>query len=276
MDPSNGSEAAEAGRFYDTLRSSGLSSAALAHGVASIGQECLLTVDEIATLARRAGITAAMSVLDIGSGPGGPACYLAREFGCRVLGVDVSGVGHAQAEARARDGGLDHLAQFRLGDIHTIELPRAGFEVVIGLDSWCHIPRRPLLLRRCAQLLRPGGRVAFYDHAFRQPLAEDQRQRFCAVWRFTDLESPASYLQALETAGLEPLWFEETSAYVTRFYTRVLEGYLGERARFEAARGPERYQQGLERLEMSQRLAATGVLGQFGCIAVKPPSGDRR
>jgi cyclopropane fatty-acyl-phospholipid synthase-like methyltransferase len=272
MDQSTGSEAAEAGGFYDALRSSGLSAAALAHGDGSIGQECLLTVDEIATLARRVGITAGTPVLDIGSGTGAPACYLARELGCRVLGVDVSAVGHAQAEARARDDGLDHLAHFRLGDIHTIELPPEAFDVIIGLDSWCHIPRRPVLLRRCTQLLRPGGRVAFYDHVLRQPLAEDQRQRFCAVWRFADLESPASYLQALEAAGLEPQWHEETSTYITRFYTRVLEGYLGERARFEAARGPERYLQGLERLEMSERLAATGVLGEFGCIAVKPAS----
>ena len=63
---------------------------------------------------------------------------------------------------------------------------------------------------------------------------------------------------------------EDTSAYVVRFYTRVLEGYRSKRARFEAARGPERYQEGLERPEMSQHLASTGVLGQFGCIAVKP------
>jgi SAM-dependent methyltransferase len=266
------SEADEAGRFYDALRSSGSSAAALAHGPASIGQECVLTVDEIAALARRAGITAATPVLDVGSGTGGPACYLARALGCRVLGVDVSAVGHAQAEARARESGLGTLAQFRLGDIHTIELPPAAFEVVWGLDSWCHIPRRAVLLQRCAQLLRPGGRVAFYDHVLCQPMAPDQRQRFCAAWRFADLESPSSYLQALEAAGLEPQWHEVTSAHVTRFYTRVLEGYLAERAQFEAARGPERYQRGLERLEMSRRLAATAVLGEFGCIAVKPAS----
>ena len=42
-------------RFYDAVRSSPLSAAALAHGAASIGQEGLLTPDEIADLARRAG-----------------------------------------------------------------------------------------------------------------------------------------------------------------------------------------------------------------------------
>jgi cyclopropane fatty-acyl-phospholipid synthase-like methyltransferase len=264
------SEAADPGRFYDALRASGPSVAALAYGDAYIGQECLLTADEISTFALRAGIGAGTWVLDVGSGTGGPACYLARKLGCRVLGVDISAVGHAQAEARAREHEVGDLAQFRLGDIHAIELPAAAFDVVIGLDSWCHIQRRPVFLQRCADLLRPGGRLAFYDHVERRPLSEESRRRFCAGWRFAGLETPGSYLDALESAGFELVFHEETSAYAVRFYTRVLEGYRAGRARFEAARGPERYQEGLERLEMSRHLAATGVLGQLGCIALKP------
>src|SRR5438270_4642625 len=41
-------------------------------------------------LARLAGIRADMSVLDVGSGVGGPARFLAATYGCRVTGVDLS------------------------------------------------------------------------------------------------------------------------------------------------------------------------------------------
>ena len=41
-------------------------------------------------LARLAGIAAGMSVLDVGSGVGGPARFLAATYGCRVTGVDLS------------------------------------------------------------------------------------------------------------------------------------------------------------------------------------------
>src|SRR5919201_616347 len=43
-----------------------------------------------AQLAELVGITADMSVLDIGSGVGGPARYLAATYGCQVTGVDLS------------------------------------------------------------------------------------------------------------------------------------------------------------------------------------------
>src|ERR1700730_15815430 len=43
-----------------------------------------------AELAKLAGITAGMSVLDLGSGVGGPARFLAATYGCRVTGVDLS------------------------------------------------------------------------------------------------------------------------------------------------------------------------------------------
>lgn len=257
-------------RFYDTLRSGTLSAAALAHGDADIGQECLLTPEEILDLARRVGITAGTSVLDIGSGTGGPACYLAQQLGCRLLGVDISAVGHAQALARARDAALSHLVQFQQGDIATLTLPEAAFDVILGLDAWCHIPQRARFLQQCATLLRPLGRIAFYDHVVCQPIPAEEYQHFCQLWRFPGLETPQSYRAALQAAGFRILAHDVTSAYAVRFYTRLLTLYTERRTEFEAIRGPARYQEGLERLQMSQRFATAGRLGQLACIAEKP------
>src|ERR1700761_8890647 len=43
-----------------------------------------------ADLAKLAGITADMSVLEVGPGVGGPARALAATHGCRVIGIDLS------------------------------------------------------------------------------------------------------------------------------------------------------------------------------------------
>ena len=211
-----------------------------------------------------------MMMLDVGSGQGGPACFLAREFGCRVLGVDLSSIGHIAAEARARQHGLCDRVKFRRGDIHAVDLPEGGFDVVLSLDAWCHVPRRAALLRRCAQLLRPGGRLAFYDHVERRRRPAAERRHLDSLWRFAGLETPASYLRAVGAAGLQVVWHEETSDYATRFYAGLVDAFLAERAALEAVIGPKRYAEGLERLRLSRQLVAAGVIGQLGCIAQKP------
>src|SRR5579884_3150381 len=43
-----------------------------------------------AELAKLTGLTAEMSVLDVGSGVGGPARFLAANYGCHVTGIDLS------------------------------------------------------------------------------------------------------------------------------------------------------------------------------------------
>ena len=257
-------------RFYDQVWGSGPNLAALAHGAQYIGQECALTDAEIAAFARRAGLGAGSVILDVGSGQGGPACYLAREFGCRVLGVDLSSVGHAAAEARARQAGLCDRVKFRRGDIHAVDLPEGGFDVVLSLDAWCHVPRRAALLRRCAQLLRPGGRLAFYDHIEQRRRPAAERLHFDRLWRFAGLETPASYLRAVVAAGLQVVWQEATSNYTARFYTGLVNAFLAERTALEAVAGFKRYAEGLEHLRLTRELAAAGVIGQFGCIAQKP------
>ena len=75
--------------------------------------------------------------------------------------------------------------------------------------------------------------------------------------------------------GFRILSHDVTSAYAVRFYTRLLTLYTERRTEFEAMRGPARYQEGLERLQMSQRLASSGLLGQLACIAERSGENDR-
>ena len=58
-----------------------------------------------AELAKLAGISSDAAVLDVGSGIGGPARFLAATYGCRVTGVDLSAVA---AASRALAPALGH------------------------------------------------------------------------------------------------------------------------------------------------------------------------
>src|SRR5690348_6596889 len=63
-----------------------------------IGQSSWLTADDWLRFADLAGVRDDSRVLEVGSGSGGPAVYLAAERGCHVTGVDINahGVGNGR------------------------------------------------------------------------------------------------------------------------------------------------------------------------------------
>src|SRR5262249_25550700 len=65
---------------------------------------------------RRLALTTASQVLDIGSGSGGPALFLARTVGCQVTGVDINPNSTSAANAWAQALGLDARVHFHRAD----------------------------------------------------------------------------------------------------------------------------------------------------------------
>jgi len=55
-------------------------------------------------------------VLDVASGRGTSALFLAERFGCQVVGVDLAGEIVKDANARAIEAGLESMVRFEKGD----------------------------------------------------------------------------------------------------------------------------------------------------------------
>jgi sarcosine/dimethylglycine N-methyltransferase len=77
-----------------------------------------------AQLARLVGISADMSVLDVGSGVGGPARYIAATYGCRVTGVDLSETFVDAARYLTQRTGQSEQVVFQ--SANALELPFSG------------------------------------------------------------------------------------------------------------------------------------------------------
>ncbi len=129
-----------------------------------LGQSSWLTADEWRASIALLALSPDAHVLEVGSGSGGPAVYLARATGCRVTGVDVNAHGVANAEALARAQGVQGCAAFRALDARR-PLPFADdtFDAVIANDAMCHLANRGAVLREWHRVVRPGGRVLFTD-----------------------------------------------------------------------------------------------------------------
>jgi ubiquinone/menaquinone biosynthesis C-methylase UbiE len=99
-------------------------------------------------------------VLDYGSGSGAAARHLARrlERAGHLTCVDVSARWQAVLRRVLR---AYPAVEFRLGDVRTMELPAASYDVVLVHWMLHDVPPwdRPSILEELARLLRPGGRL---------------------------------------------------------------------------------------------------------------------
>ena len=94
-------------------------------------------------------------MLDVCCGTAGPGSVIARELGCRYLGVDFS----ARAIALARERGRRLRGAFAVA---ACRRSRAGpFDVVLLLETMLAFADKAALVRAVAAALRPGGRFAF-------------------------------------------------------------------------------------------------------------------
>ncbi len=104
-----------------------------------------------------------MHVLDVGCGLGGAARYLAKEFGCRVTGLDLSADYCHAAAGLTRRLGLDSLVSFQQGNAMNLPFPDGSFDIVWTQHTAMNIPDKPLFYHELWRVLKPGGRLALYD-----------------------------------------------------------------------------------------------------------------
>ena len=71
-------------------------------------------------------------VIDIGCASGKTACYLARHYGCSVIGVDILPGMVERAKERARAERVTDRVEFKVGDAQKLPLEDDLFDIVIG------------------------------------------------------------------------------------------------------------------------------------------------
>ena len=176
-------------------------------------------------LAAKAGISAEQVVLDVCSGMGGPARYLAHRIGCRVVGLDFTESRHRGAQRLTQMAHLDHLVSFRHGNALDMPFEAASFDVVIGQEAWCHVPDKPRLIAECARVVKRGGRIAFTDILKRATLNDGEAERLGRGMPFPTLETQAGYAALLEANGCTLLAQDDLSEHWARILVDRLAMY---------------------------------------------------
>jgi ubiquinone/menaquinone biosynthesis C-methylase UbiE len=147
----------------------------------------------------RLGLRGDERVLDFGTGSGNPARYLARILqrgGGQLTCVDVSERWMAVARRRLRNfANID----FKLGEIASLGLPDAGYDVVFIHFVLHDIPagERPAIAAALARTLRPGGRLFV-----REPLRFIAQEELAGLMRGAGLAQVSAASANVFTQGL--------------------------------------------------------------------------
>ncbi len=124
--------------------------------------------DAIGYLAPGPGST----ILDLGSGLGGPARYLADRTGASVTALEIQQDLNATAADLTRRCGLAELVNHVDGDMLAGAAGVDAYDGIVSMLCVLHIPDRATLFARCADALRPGGRMFIDDYVALGPLTD--------------------------------------------------------------------------------------------------------
>ena len=142
-----------------------------------------------------------LSVLDVGSGWGGMGLTIARDFGCKVLGVTLSTGQHRISNERAREEGLEDLVRFELTDYRNLE---SRFDRIVSVGMFEHVgsPHYGEFFRTLKRLLDEGG-IALL-HTIGRPTPPGTTNPWIAKYIFPGGYIPAmsEVLAAIEREGL--------------------------------------------------------------------------
>ena len=176
-------------------------------------------------LAQSAGIEAGSHVLDVASGMGGPARYLAHNYGCQVTGIDLT-TSRVEGAQRLTDmSGLSDKVKFQTANALENPYPDQTFDVVIGQEAWCHIPDKPQLIKECVRVTKVGGCLAFTDILERGGLSPEHRDEISQGLGYSKLGTLSDYQVFLEQAGCVVEEVEDLSARWAVILRERLEMY---------------------------------------------------
>jgi len=102
-------------------------------------------------------------VIDLGSGYGGAARYLAKRFGCCVTCLNISEVENERNRKANAEQGLADRIEVRHGSFDQVPEPDSKFDLVWSQDAILHSNDRDRVIAEVARVLKPGGEFVFTD-----------------------------------------------------------------------------------------------------------------
>lgn len=160
-------------------------------------------------LGEKLGIGENDKVLDIASGTGTSAIFLAKNFGCKVTGIDLAKKSVEEAINNASRENVSKLVYFELGDAEKLDFEDESFDFVIAECSFCLFPDKKKASDEMYRVLKTDGKLGMSDVVVNGELPEKMKSILYKFICIEDAKSEKEYENILKSSGFNDFNFED-------------------------------------------------------------------
>ena len=177
-------------------------------------------------LAENCQLNPEKTLLYVGSGAGLSAIFIAQNFGCRVVGVDILPEMVKSAQRWADKKGLADQMEFQVGDAQDLPFEDNQFDAAMSESVNIFVPDKEKAISEYVRVVKPGGYVAMNEaiwvnnpsQKMREVMVEATKQQF---------QEPEFWETLLRDGGLVDIVVENNAMKIreeSRSQTKLVRG----------------------------------------------------
>jgi cyclopropane fatty-acyl-phospholipid synthase-like methyltransferase len=218
---------------------------------------------------KKIGIKSPMSILEIGSGIGGPARYIASKTGATITALELQPDQNKLALDLTKRCGLSEKVIHVCGDFLSYDWHGQKFDVIVSWLTFYHIFEFNILLQNCFDLLNKKGSFYVEDLISRKPFTDDEFLELSKEIYANNLSNYQDYKLNLKKVGFKLISCQDMSEQWTKFTRERILTYNQNKNRNLRVHGKNVVSSLSSFYSFIDRYFASGKLGGIRIIAYK-------
>jgi ubiquinone/menaquinone biosynthesis C-methylase UbiE len=96
-------------------------------------------------------------VLDLACGKGLTSIYLAKKYGCQVVGIDIREKSIGEANYLSKKKGVSHLVSFKVADASKLPFSNNEFDIIVSQAILGLVENKTKVIEEIVRVLKCGG-----------------------------------------------------------------------------------------------------------------------
>lgn len=231
-----------------------------------IGQHSWVSAAELRAHMKDLNLSSDSMVLDFGCGPCGPLTFLAKETGCKMVGIDLSAAALTAGTTQAQELGVSDSIELRQADGNSPLEFEHKFDAIVAFDVVLHLRNRAVVFERFPSLLRPKGKLLITDAGILTGPISNEEVYLRSVNGFTQF-APIGFNEAiLESCGFKVLAVRDLTDGVIQNASGRLRARQNHSEELIQIEGPDTFDEQQKYLEVLILLSQRKALSRFAYL----------